>query len=474
MLFPTIEYAIFFLVTLAATWALQPSPPARKRFLLAASYFFYAFWDARFMVLLLGLSVFAWAVAKGIARSRRTAGRSGWLAFGVVGCLAPLAYYKYTSFVLLTAINLASRFGVVLGLRPPTVFLPLGISFMVFHAISLLMDVYRRKLEDPGPLEDTLLYVAFFPQVIAGPILRAHRFLPQLQRAPDASGILVTRALLLIVAGLFKKVVISNYLGTGIVDDVFANPEAASSLRTLLGVYGYAVQIYCDFSGYTDIASGCALLLGYRFPTNFADPYRASSPQDFWHRWHVSLSSWLRDYLFIPLGGSRGGAWSTARNLMITMLLGGLWHGASWTFVLWGAFHGALLVVHRTWTLLPGLKGAGWREGTLWTWASRLVLFQAVCVGWVLFRAPDFHAAWTVLRNLGGRTWAPAGGEGPILAAIAVGIGIQYLGLRRLARLEWRLAAFPPFLRGALASAAILAIEVLGPTGVAPFIYFQF
>jgi D-alanyl-lipoteichoic acid acyltransferase DltB (MBOAT superfamily) len=474
MLFPTVEYAIFFIVTLAIGWALVDHHRVHKLFLLGASWFFYAFWDWRFLPMLVALSGFAWVMANGIKAST---GRKHqvWLTAGIIGCFAPLVYFKYASFLLLTLANVLAACGIPFGISPPSVYLPLGISFMVFHAISLLMDVHRGKLAEVGPLEDTLLYVSFFPQVIAGPILRAHSFIPQLRKAPDPTRVMISRSLLLIVLGLFKKVVLANVLGTGIVDEVFNSPASFSAAKTLVGVYAYAVQIYCDFSGYTDIASGCALLMGYRFPANFANPYAAMDPQDFWRRWHISLSTWLRDYLYIPLGGSRGGQARTSINLMITMLLGGLWHGASWTFVLWGALHGSLLVGHRVWTAIPFVRDAGaWRKSAAWAWASRILLFNAVCAGWILFRAQDFPTTWAVFRSIGHGTWDLGGITYPTIAAITIGMAMQYVPLRAMAKTEFALSAMPPLLRGGLASIAIMVVEILGPTGVAPFIYFQF
>ncbi|OQX14233.1 MAG: hypothetical protein BWK76_15025 [Desulfobulbaceae bacterium A2] len=474
MLFPTVEYAVFFLLILLLAWGNADRPLRHKCVLLFGSYFFYGFWDARFIPLLFGLSTFAWLMARGIHASRVPHQRRNFLVLGIGGCLLVLFAFKYVAFFGLALADILALCGIAVAPQLPSIVLPLGISFMVFHAISLLMDVYRGKLDRPGPLVDALLYVAFFPQLIAGPILRASSFLPQLRSVPDPKRIPVSRGLLWILLGLFKKVVLANALATELVDDVFAAPGQASSMHVLLAVYGYAVQIYCDFSGYSDIATGCALLLGYRFPANFANPYAATNPREFWQRWHISLSSWLRDYLYIPLGGSRQGPWRTSRNLMITMLLCGLWHGAAWTFVVWGGLHGLMLIVHRLWEAHPAVRQAPWRQGLVWRWSSRLLLFHAVCLGWILFRAGEFDLAWSVL----GRIFS---GAGPLLdvrlsllLALGVGLGMQYLPRRGAVRLEQGLRHLPPLVQGALAAAALLVIEVLGPTGVAPFIYFQF
>jgi D-alanyl-lipoteichoic acid acyltransferase DltB (MBOAT superfamily) len=482
MLFPTVEYAVFFLAVLAIAWPLAGRMTAHKLFLLAASYVFYGFWSWRYVPLLIAVSAFAGLVARGIQRTEDDRYRKGLLVFGVAVCLGVLAYYKYTSFLLLSAMGLwglVGRTPLPAGLwRVPAPFLPLGISFFVFHAISLMGDVYRRKLLVKLHLLDALLYVAFFPQLIAGPILRASKFIPQLMRPTDATKIRVNRAFLLILAGLFKKVIVSNTLATRLVEPVFAAPADFHRWDVLLAIYGYAAEIYCDFSGYTDIATGCAMLLGYRFPRNFNAPYTATDPQDFWERWHISLSSWLRDYLYIPLGGSREGTARMYANLMITMLLGGLWHGASWTFVVWGGLQGVYLIGHRLWAgsdarSVQMLRRAGW-----WQWVSRLLMFHAVCLGWVFFRSSTFGLAWTVLRQLGSRGAAASPdltlAAWPVMATLAIGIFGQYAPRIWRRGVEATMARLPFAANGAALALGVYVIEMLGPTGVAPFIYFQF
>lgn len=470
MLFPTVEYALFFLLALALGWGLLRFHRAHKQVLLALSYVFYGFWDWHFVPMLFLLSCWAWACSRGIqGRSLRRL----WLIVGVAGSLGLLAYYKYTVFFLQAWADGAAALGLPVALELESPLLPLGISFMSFHAISLMMDAWRRKLADKVDFFDSLLYVAFFPQLIAGPILRASSFLPQLRVPPDPARIETGRALLLIVAGLFKKVVIANTLATLLVDDVFANPAAMSASQVLLGIYGYAAQIYCDFSGYTDIAIGCALLLGYRFPLNFDSPYKAASPQEFWRRWHISLSSWLRDYLYIPLGGSRKGVWRTRLNLFVTMLLGGLWHGAAWNFVLWGAWHGLLLAGHRQWEDFWAQRQSAWRASVWWKWSARLLCFHAICLGWVLFRASDLSAARAVLARLFEGAWSADLAPGVLLCVLA-GIGLQYLPRRLMLRLQLGALRLQPLLHGAAFAALLIVIEVLGPSEPAPFIYFQF
>lgn len=470
MLFPTVEYALFFLLSLALGWGQLRWHRAHKLSLLVLSYVFYGFWDWHFVPMLFGLSSWAWLCTRGI-QSRRL--RRLWLILGVAGSLGLLAHYKYTTFFLQSLVELAAGLGFRLELDLASPMLPLGISFMCFHAISMMMDAWRKKLADKVDFADALLYVAFFPQLIAGPILRASSFLPQLRLPPDPARIETSRALQLIAIGLFKKVVIANTLATLLVDDVFANPAALSASQVLLGIYAYAAQIYCDFSGYTDIAIGCALLLGYRFPLNFDSPYKAASPQEFWRRWHISLSSWLRDYLYIPLGGSRRGHWRTNLNLLVTMLLGGLWHGAAWNFVLWGGWHGLLLAGHRQWEAFWRQREDGWRHGVLWRWCARVLCFHAVCLGWVVFRSANLSEAQAVLGQLVAGEWAFDLPPGPLLCVLA-GIGLQYLPARFELRLNLLALRLQPVLHGAIFAAALLLIEVLGPSEPAPFIYFQF
>jgi alginate O-acetyltransferase complex protein AlgI len=473
MLFPTVEYALFFLVVLTIAWSLCRLPWAHKGFLLLASYAFYGFWNWMYLPLLIGISVLAGVVAKLIQRSTSVHARKAWLVTGVTMCLATLAYFKYFAFLLTNLLALWRWLAPSAPIPISSPLLPLGISFFVFHAISLLADCYRGKVSEPVQLGDALLYVAFFPQLIAGPILRASCFLPQLAVRRNPAAIRVNRAFLLIVSGLFKKVVISSMLGMRLVEPVFSVPRSFSAGDTLLAIYGYAAQIYCDFSGYTDIAIGCAMLLGYRFPRNFNAPYKATTPQEFWRRWHISLSSWMRDYLYIPLGGSRRGGARTYFNLMVTMLLGGLWHGAAWTFVAWGGLHGLLLVGYRLWSRSTWHELIALRNSKAWRWISRILLFHAVCAGWVFFRASSFAIAFEVFGRLtvpGVVTLASA----PVCIVLFLGLAGQYMPSRWRNAFEIELGRWPALVRGVALAVAITLIEILGPAGVAPFIYYQF
>ncbi len=347
MLFPTIEFAVFFAVVFPITWLLNAHNTWKKVFLVAASYYFYAAWRPEFTLLLLVSSVFNYGAALLIDHFKYRAQRLTVLWIAVAANLGLLGYFKYYNFFAASLMNAFDAIGVKVDIGFIEVALPIAISFLTFHALSYIIDVYRRVLKPTTSLIDIMFYIGFFPHLIAGPIVRANKFLAQTVGPRDPANIRLGQSVFLILGGLFKKVIIANYLSTGFVDGVFRDPTANSSLDLIFGMYGYALVIYCDFSAYTDIAIGVANLLGYEFPQNFNYPYRAISVQDFWRRWHMSLSSWLRDYLYIPLGGSKFGTFATYRNIMITMALGGLWHGASWAFLIWGCLHGAALVIER-------------------------------------------------------------------------------------------------------------------------------
>jgi len=465
MLFPTGVFAAFFAVVFLTHWTLVRAAPRLVRpFLLAASLVFYGFWSWTFCAALVLVGLAAWAIGLKVEGGRNRP----WLWAGVAGALGWLFWFKYAGFVL----REVSATLAWLGLGTPPVLeiiLPVGISFYVFQTISYLVDVHRGDARAARAPLDVLVYLTFFPHIAAGPIVRAAHFLPQVANLPDAARIPAVMALILILGGLVKKVVIANELATGIVDPVFRDPGAHGAADILMAAYGYTVQIWCDFSAYSDIAIGVAALLGYHFPKNFDQPFRATSLSEFWRRWHISLSTWLRDYLYKPLGGSRQGEARTARNLFLTMLLGGIWHGANWTFVLWGAIHGAALVVERY--LL------GWRQAPRSVAASVLrwaVTFHVVVVAFVLFRAPDMATVAAMAEALAADA-LPAEATTPRLALLlALGLGLHFLPGDLRERTERRLAGLHPLALGVLAGAVLLLVLLAGPEGVAPFIYFQF
>lgn len=468
MLFPTLTFGLFFLVVFPAVWAAR-SNEWRKLLLLVASWVFYGAWDWRFVPLLIGSALINWGAAALIARRDDQGTRKALLIGGVAANLFLLGFFKYFDFFAQQAGSLLTLLGIGQDAPLMQVILPVGISFFTFQGISYIVDVHRGRVP-AARLLDILLLMSFFPHLVAGPIVRAADLVPQFQQTPKLNRGTVSMGLLLIVWGLFKKAVIASELATQFVDPVFSTPSAHGSLDLILAAYGYAVQIYCDFSAYSDMAIGIAALLGYRFPRNFDRPYRSASLQEFWRRWHISLSRWLRDYLYIEaLGGSRGGKFRLYRNLMITMLLGGLWHGAAWTFVIWGGLHGTALVVERVWATSPRTRGI-----VLPHWAKIVLTFHVVTLGWIFFRAASFGDA---LAYLGGIV-APATGAVTvtplIVLLIAFGLAIHALRWDSMTRLAERLRALPaPAFAGALV-AAMLVVDAMRFEGIAPFIYFRF
>jgi D-alanyl-lipoteichoic acid acyltransferase DltB (MBOAT superfamily) len=470
MLFPTITFAVFFFVVFVANWLLMPFPRRWRWFMLGASYFFYGFWNWRFVGLLIISSIANQAFAVNIQRSSDPRARRWLLAGAVATNLGLLGYFKYYGFFVESVNTVLETMGVGASLPLVQITLPVGISFFTFQALSYVIDIYREKLA-PAPPLDFAVYLAFFPQLVAGPIVRGTELLPQFRGRRDPRRIDASRAFYLIAIGLAKKVVIADFLAANLVDAVFASPGQYGSLEILVGVYAYSVQIYADFSAYSDIAIGVALLLGFRFPDNFNAPYTAVSIQDFWRRWHMTLSRWLRDYLYIPLGGNRGSRLLTERNLMITMLLGGLWHGASWRFVIWGGLHGVWLVLERARQerreAVPDTPALRFRQ--------RLLTFHLVSFAWIFFRAESMSAAWELLRRL--LTAWDGGVEAislPILLAIAVGIGAQYVTRDAVNRVLAGFSRLAPAAQGGVLAVALFVIDSLANEGVAAFIYFQF
>jgi len=478
MIFPTVEFALFFVVVFALAWALAGRPGLRHLVLLAASYFFYGWWNWRFCFLLAFASLVAWAAGLMLAREAH-AGRRKWIVgLSCAVLLGVLGLFKYYGFFVDSFLPLLDAAGLSRDRLLMQIVLPVGISFYTFQAISYVVDVYRGDVSARRSPVDIMLYISFFPQLVAGPIVRAAHFLPQLDRAPVLTRRAILFGLTLCIVGLFKKLVVANYLAADLVDPVFFDPSARNAAELLAGIYGYAVQIYCDFSGYSDIAIGTAALLGFHFLPNFRQPYRAASLREFWRRWHISLSQWLRDYLYKPLGGSRFGRWSTYRNLFLTMLLGGLWHGAAWTFVAWGALHGAGLALER----MAGIPDDDGRAGpdrnerrrTLGWWLRVLVTFHIVCAGWILFRSQSFSAALDYFAGFARPGWGGDTITAFSLALIVLTLAFQFTPGKLAYAIVGRLVRRPLWMAGAAFAVCLLLIDWLAPPGVAPFIYFQF
>jgi alginate O-acetyltransferase complex protein AlgI len=475
MLFPTVQFAIFFVVVFLGSWLLMQHPKPWRWFVLAASYFFYGFWDWRFTFLLAGSTLVNQFGAVRIHTARTPRARRWFLVATIAANLGVLGFFKYYGFLITSVTSVLESVG--LRPNPPLleIILPVGISFFTFQAMSYVIDCYRGKIR-PARWLDFAVYLSFFPQLVAGPIVRGSEFLPQMHPPRNPRHIDSGRAFYLIFIGLAKKIVIADFLAGHIVDQVFASPGLHSGLEVLFAVYAYAVQIYADFSAYSDIAIGVSLLLGFRFPDNFNSPYAAVSITDFWRRWHMTLSRWLRDYLYIPLGGNQRGRLLTYRNLMITMLLGGLWHGAAWRFVVWGGLHGLFLAAERGVVEWRRARGIAPLPDTMWLRAlKRLGTFHLVCLAWVFFRADSLGTAWTVLGRIFGDLGGPAALLTPaVLVAIGVGIAAQYVPRPVMNRALALFSRLRPALQGVVLAFTLMLIDALGPEGVAAFIYFQF
>jgi alginate O-acetyltransferase complex protein AlgI len=375
-------------------------------FLLAASYLFYGWWDYRFLLLMIGSTTLDFFIARAIGRSTNVSIRRNLLIASLVINFSILGVFKYFNFFIDSFVRLMAVSGVQMSGTFLRILLPPGISFYTFQEVAYIVDVYKGKLAATDSFIDYALFIGLFPHLIAGPIQRPNHLLPQVQRERIFQPNKVFDGILLILSGLFRKCVVADNCAL-LANAVFSGRFGSPNLTSLaLGTYAFAWQIYGDFSGYSDIARGSAQLLGFHFMVNFRQPYLSTSMRDFWRRWHISLSTWLRDYLYIPLGGSAEGGYKTYRNLLLTMLLGGLWHGANWTFVAWGGLHGSVLSIerfvdaHRAFLTPPRI----WRVGL---WPKRILTFHLVCLGWIFFRADSLASAGKFLRGFGHVVWEP-------------------------------------------------------------------
>jgi alginate O-acetyltransferase complex protein AlgI len=480
MLFCSQQFVLFFIAVFAVYWAM-PWHRARVWLLLAASFYFYAKWNESLALLIAASTVADYFVARGMDRFTSPRARRTLLAFSLIGNLGLLAYFKYANFFLHSVEEALTLAGNAASLPVLQVILPVGISFYTFEAINYTVDVYRKKLPAERDLGHFMLFITFFPHLVAGPIVRARDFLPQVRRHKRWNWCRFQVGAGLIVLGLLKKMAVGDRMAL-FVDPVFAQPALYGTKALWVATVAYAVQIYCDFSGYTDLALGTAHLLGYRLAVNFNMPYLAANISDFWRRWHISLSSWLRDYIYIPLGGSRGAASParqgrrTDRNLMITMALGGLWHGAAWTFVVWGVLHGVYLIVQRRFALFAGRRPRldAVLQSQVGTALRISFTLLAVMLGWVLFRATDFTKALEVYTGLFTHQTGMASPMAIasliwLLAGVAIAHFCGATGLAR--RLDARL---PASAVGVAYAAAVVVALVLAPDAGKVFIYFQF
>ncbi len=457
------------MVLAGASWSLLACRRPRLTFLLLASYVFYAHWDYRFLPLIIGSSSIDYWLGRKIDAASDNRTRKQWLGLTVVVNLGVLAFFKYYNFGIDSARAALSALDLNVPDWTLEVALPVGISFFTFESMSYVVDVYRRELPAHRSYLEYLTFVAFFPHLVAGPIVRPRDLLPQLAARPTFFAPAASEGLFLIGIGLLKKIAIGDYLALNLVERVFDAPTMYSSLECYAGVISYALQIYCDFSGYTDIAIGSALLLGVRFPLNFNSPYKADSIQDFWRRWHISLSSWLRDYLYIPLGGNRRGAGRTYVNLMLTMLLGGLWHGASWNFVIWGGLHGCALSIERALQREPRPSSSGWAR-----WLRVALVFHFVCLAWIFFRASTFNHARVMLTQLSALTTFHPNLHPKVLFVLALGLVSHFWPQHTFSRAKAAFVRAPAPVQGAWLLLIALCLREMESAEAVPFVYFQF
>jgi D-alanyl-lipoteichoic acid acyltransferase DltB (MBOAT superfamily) len=475
LLFNSLSFAAFIPVV----YVIYLRLPLRWQnvFLLAASYVFYASWDWRFLSLILFSTAVDYWVGLRLPQTADGPRRTRLLLLSLSTNLGLLGVFKYFGFFAQSLGDLLTAIGFAVEPVTLRIVLPVGISFYTFQTLSYTVDVYRRRLEpEPDPV-NFALFVAFFPQLVAGPIERAARMLPQIRAPRLIMRRDITAGLWYVLAGYYLKVFVADNLAP-VADAGFSTSGPADGWGTLLGVYAFAFQIFGDFAGYSSIAIGIARLMGFHLTTNFLHPYIVSNPRDFWRSWHISLSTWLRDYLYIPLGGNSGGRRRLYRNLFLTMLLGGLWHGAAWTFVVWGVFHGSLLIAHR---VSEARLRVSWLQGAdlaskAWWGVKVVLMFQLTCVGWLIFRAPSFTALEQIVGNLARTTGLPTATH--IVSALHIlfyswlAFLLQLMVFRRNGRTD--LEGISPWIQAVLVAVMFYSILVWGSFGESPFIYFQF
>jgi len=485
MVFNSLQFVWFFLIVYAIYLAL-PALAGRARghraqnwLLFVASYYFYAAWDYRFVALLAGSTIVDYTCGRILANISGDRRRRAVLWVSIGFNLAMLGFFKYFNFFADNLQSLFAAIGWQLDFVTLRVLLPIGISFYTFVTMSYVIDVYRREVQPTRNFVDFAVFVAYFPHLVAGPILRAKTLLPQIARPRSISAEQVRHGLWLIAWGFFQKIFVADNLAP-LASHVFAADAHATGVNVLLGVYAFAFQIYGDFAGYSNIARGTSKLMGIELIENFRFPYLALTPQAFWRNWHISLSTWLRDYLYIPLGGSRGSEWKTRRNLLFTMVLGGLWHGAAWTFVLWGAYQGLLLVFYRpfesAFAALSSPRGFGETRRFAARLTAWVVMFHLTCYGWLIFRAPSFSKLGEMTRSLL-FTFAPSTIDVPGLLTPLLLYVTPLLAVHALEARADDVLVVPrlmPVLRYSIYAATLYLILLFGNFGGSEFIYFQF
>ncbi len=442
-------------------------------FVILFSFYFYYKSSGFYFLLLVASIIVDFFLAQWIGQSRKYWKRLSLLILSLAANLGMLGYFKYGNLI-------HEMFSSLAGIQfdPLDIFLPVGISFFTFQSLSYTIDVFRKKLQPLTNFLDYSFFVSFFPQLVAGPIVRAADFFPQIHKPTFVSKAMFGRAVFLICSGLFKKAVISDYISLNFVDRIFDAPTLYSGLENLFGVYGYALQIYCDFSGYSDMAIGLALLLGFRFNDNFDSPYQSKNITEFWKRWHISLSTWLKDYLYISLGGNRKGKFRTYINLMITMLLGGLWHGASLKFVLWGGLHGIALAVHKVIAEIKPFKLPSFAQN-IGAAIGVLLTFHFVCFCWIFFRAGTLEVSGQMIEQIL-YNFRPElffeflYGYEKVVLLMAIGYVLHFIPKKFELKVQDQVVRFPLLAKASLVGFTILVVIQIKTAGIHPFIYFQF
>ncbi len=474
MLFHSVDYVLFLGIGVLGFWSLLRWPFVRSGFLWILSCLFYMAWHPAYIGLILGSTALDFVAGIRIADSKTTGARRSWLTVSLLGNLGVLGTFKYFNFASSVVGQACAALGWPVDVPLLDVLLPVGISFYTFQTMSYTVDVYRGTLAAERSPVRFALFVSYFPQLVAGPIVRASEFLPQLARTPALSKTQVGRGLFWIATGLVKKVAVADLLSVNLVDRVFGHPELYSGAEVLVALYGFTMQMYCDFSGYTDVARGSGLLMGFELPQNFDRPYGASNPAEFWRRWHMTLSRWIRDYLYFPLGGSRTGPVRAYVNLALTMFLMGLWHGASWTFVWYGLLQALAMVVHRLfhrWRVRKGLLN----HPAPWVRPMGVFLcLQFVVFSRILFRAEDMDNARAVVARLMSGSWSLM--QVPLWLGVLLGVAfaLHYTPRRWIGSLQAWFEERRAWVQGLLLWGVGLVLARVATTEVVPYIYFQF
>jgi D-alanyl-lipoteichoic acid acyltransferase DltB (MBOAT superfamily) len=475
MLFNSPEYVIFLGGAVALFWLLRNTRSARLWMLFGFSCAFYMAWNPKYIVLMLGSTLLDYYVGKAIVASKTPRGRKGWLAVSLTGNLGLLGTFKYYNFFASATGDVATFFGHSVHLPYLDVLLPVGISFYTFQTMSYTIDVYRGRIEPARSLLDFGVFVTYFPQLVAGPIVRASEFLPQLLGKPTLRREQVSEGIFLIVTGLVKKVAIADFLSVNLVDRVFDNPELYTATEVVVALYCFTMQIYCDFSGYTDVARGSAKLMGLELPENFDRPYQATNPAAYWRRWHMTLSTWLRDYLYYPLGGSKTTPGRAYWNLWLTLFLIGIWHGASWNFVLYGIVQATAMVLHRFFYRMRGGKEAARIPDSFAVTAFKVFCcMQFVVFSRILFRANDFQNAVDITERLMSGTTSLAQVSTSIWVVLGLSFAAHYTPKKWFEDVKAFFMQLPAEVQGASAAGAFAALSLVATSQVVPYIYFQF